>query len=182
MYSLIEKIRKGKLWDFAGGVHPPGRKAMSMTTAINHIDWPEQLFLATKQHSGIAGILLVQEGEYVLKGQPLTAADMVNQVPIHAPTSGLITAIGEHVSAHPSGLPEQTVVLTPDGKHQWRVQQPIEDYRELSRQQLTERIQQAGISGLGGAGFPTHRKLSADEGVEFLGSMIYNDDMFSGFA
>ncbi len=168
MLSIIEKIRQGKLWNFPGGVHPPGRKALSQRMSVKTLSLPNYCYIPLKQHAGPAANLLVKEGDYVLKGQPLTVSTDNNSVPVHASTSGHVKTIAPHVSAHPSGLPEMTLVLEPDGLEQWRSQHPINDISALSPSQLAEHIKQSGISGMGGAGFPTHRKLSIKQDVEFL--------------
>ena len=67
-----------------------------------------------KQHIGKPGNLIVNVGDDVLKGQPLTKYDMSFMLPVHAPTSGKITAIEPRTTAHPSGLSELCVVIKPD--------------------------------------------------------------------
>ncbi len=80
-------------------------------------------------------------------------------MPVHASTSGTITEIGNHTVAHPSGLGDLCVILTPDGEDEWGERNGKADYWNLERGELLERIQQAGVAGLGGAVFPTHSKL-----------------------
>ncbi len=167
MASLFQQIKAGTLWDFHGGIHPPARKTQTSQKPIAHLPMPERLYLPLRQHIGVAGALLVQPGDYVLKGQALTAANNAMAVPVHAPTSGYILSIVEHPSAHPSALPEPMMVLEPDGLDQWRERFPL-DPEHASRQQILARIQDAGIAGMGGAGFPTHIKSSASQGVDYL--------------
>ncbi len=88
-------------------------------------------------------------------------------VPVHAPTSGTVLTIEAHPSAHPSALPEPCVVIVPDGLEQWRERFPL-DLASAERHELLARIQQAGIAGMGGAGFPTHIKSAASTGVDYL--------------
>lgn len=168
MQSLIEKIRQGSFSDFPGGVHPRQFKELSNQTPIARIPLPERLFIPVKQHIGVEGQLRVAVGDKVDKGQALTQTMNPFAVPVHASTSGEITAITEHVSAHPSGLPELTIELTPDGEERWVDLTPMLDYRQQPKTRLLEAICQAGISGLGGAGFPTHIKVSPKKDIEFL--------------
>ncbi|WP_335338207.1 electron transport complex subunit RsxC [Lacimicrobium alkaliphilum] len=168
MQSLIEKIRQGSFSDFPGGVYPGQFKELSNQTPIARIPLPDKLFIPVKQHIGVEGQLKVAVGDKVDKGQALTQSMNPFAVPVHASTSGEITAITEHVSAHPSGLPELTVELTPDGEERWVELTPMLDYRQQSKAKLLESICQAGISGLGGAGFPTHIKVSPKKDIEFL--------------
>ncbi|MCX7130551.1 electron transport complex subunit RsxC [Aeromonas sp.] len=159
MQSLLERIKAGTLWDFHGGIHPPENKDQSSLTPVVDAGLPPQLIIPVRQHAGPAGDLLVQVGDKVKKGQPLTRYDKGRIVPVHASTSGTITAIGHHTVAHPSGLDDLCITLTPDGEDAWGERQGRSDYWNLERGELLERIQQAGIAGLGGAVFPTHSKL-----------------------
>ncbi|WPC71927.1 electron transport complex subunit RsxC [Aeromonas hydrophila] len=159
MQSLLERIKAGTLWDFHGGIHPPENKDQSSLTPVVDAGLPPQLIIPVRQHAGPAGDLLVRTGDKVKKGQPLTRHDKGRFVPVHASTSGTITAIGHHTVAHPSGLDDLCITLTPDGEDAWGERQGRSDYWNLERGELLERIQQAGIAGLGGAVFPTHSKL-----------------------
>nr|WP_281704223.1 electron transport complex subunit RsxC [Aeromonas taiwanensis] len=159
MQHLLERIKAGTLWDFHGGIHPPENKHQSSLTPVVDAGLPPQLIIPVRQHAGPAGELLVQVGDKVQKGQPLTRFDKGRIVPVHASTSGTITAIEQHTVAHPSGLDDLCIILTPDGEDAWGERKPQPDYWNLERGELLERIQQAGIAGLGGAVFPTHSKL-----------------------
>ncbi len=167
MPSLFQQIKSGQLWDFHGGIHPPARKKLTSQVAIGQIALPERLYIPLRQHIGVAGKLLVKAGDTVLKGQALTAADNAMAIPVHASTSGKVLAIEAYPSAHPSALPEPTLVLEPDGLEQWRPRHAL-DYLHTERPHLLARIQQAGIAGMGGAGFPTHIKSGASTGVDYL--------------
>lgn len=167
MPSLFQQIKAGQLWDFHGGIHPPARKKLTSQAPIGQMDLPERLYIPLRQHIGVAGKLLVKAGDLVLKGQPLTAADNAMAIPVHAPTSGQILALENYPSAHPSALPEPCLVLQPDGLEQWRPRHAL-DYLHTERAMLLARIQQAGIAGMGGAGFPTHIKSGASTGVDYL--------------
>ncbi|EJL6261807.1 electron transport complex subunit RsxC [Vibrio cholerae] len=161
MLPLIEQIKSGKLWDFPGGIHPFENKHQSNRQPIINASIPNELVLPLKQHIGKAGDLLVKVGDRVLKGQPLTQYTSTFMLPIHAPTSGVISAIEPRTVAHPSGLSELCIVLTPDQQEEWFDLQPQPDYQQLSPETLLELIRQAGISGMGGAGFPTAKKLQS---------------------
>ncbi|PTP55531.1 electron transport complex subunit RsxC [Vibrio splendidus] len=164
MISLIEQIRTGSIWNFPGGVHPAENKKQSNTTDIVHARLPEEIVLPVKQHIGKPGNLLVAAGDTVLKGQQLTALDTGFTLPVHAPTSGVITAIEPRTTAHPSGLSEMCVVIKPDGLDTWIEKNPVEDFSTKTSDELLDVIRQAGISGMGGAGFPTAKKLQSGLG------------------
>ncbi|PXA71072.1 electron transport complex subunit RsxC [Vibrio sp. 11986-1-5] len=159
MLSLIEQIQAGRLWDFPGGIHPPENKQQSMQTAIASAPLASELVLPIKQHIGKAGDLLVEVGQTVLKGQPLTQYSATFMLPVHAPTSGIITAIEPRTIAHPSGLQEMCIVIRPDGHETWIERECVTDFTQHSAEQLIEIIRQAGVSGMGGAGFPTAKKI-----------------------
>ncbi|WP_146449975.1 electron transport complex subunit RsxC [Vibrio kanaloae] len=164
MISLIEQIRTGSIWNFPGGVHPAENKKQSNTTDIVHARLPEEIVLPVKQHIGKPGNLLVTAGDTVLKGQQLTALDTGFTLPVHAPTSGVITVIEPRTTAHPSGLNELSVVIKPDGLDTWIEKHPVEDFSSKNSDELLDVIRQAGISGMGGAGFPTAKKLQSGLG------------------
>ncbi|WP_261888123.1 electron transport complex subunit RsxC [Vibrio rhizosphaerae] len=159
MLSLIEQIKSGRLWDFPGGVHPPENKHQSNQMPPAAATLPAELVLPLKQHIGKPGDLLVSVGDSVLKGQPLTQSTSVFHLPVHAPTSGTITAIEPRTTAHPSGLPELAVIIQPDGQDTWNQHPACPDYHLHAPEALIDMIRQAGISGMGGAGFPTAKKI-----------------------
>nr|WP_086940587.1 electron transport complex subunit RsxC [Thaumasiovibrio occultus] len=159
MLSIIEKIKTGALWGFRGGIHPPENKLQSNQTPICRIGVPDELIIPLKQHIGSKGDICVNVGDVVLRGQPLTQADMAMCVPVHAPTSGTVVAIEERTIAHPSGLSDLCVIIRPDGDDRWTELHPIEKFRHAQPTDLVDKIRLSGISGMGGAGFPTSRKL-----------------------
>ncbi|MCG7564352.1 electron transport complex subunit RsxC [Pseudoalteromonas sp. McH1-42] len=170
METLLEQIEHGKLWQFPGGIHPPEQKSVSNQASIGRIPLPDYLVLPLKQHIGANGQLLVNKGDTVLKGQALTRPGANWSLPVHAPTSGVISDIKPMPSAHPSALPELSIVLTPDGEDCWCELNPVADYTQLDNQTLIDIIHHAGIAGMGGAGFPTYVKADSakHKPIEFL--------------
>ncbi|MFT4939204.1 MAG: electron transport complex protein RnfC [Paraglaciecola sp.] len=166
--QIIDKLNDGELWDFPGGVFPAQRKELSNQHPIISLPLPEKLFITLKQHIGVAGHVVVEPGEKVLKGQALSKSMNPFAVPIHAPTSGTIINIGLHESAHPSGFSETTVEIEPDNQDKWIELKPLQDYQKHPKMDVLAAICDAGISGMGGAGFPTHIKASPKKNVEFL--------------
>ena len=167
MPSLFKQIQAGAIWDFHGGIHPPSRKQNTSQKPVAVMPLPDRLYIPLRQHIGVAGQLLVKAGERVLKGQPLTNADNSMTVPVHAPTSGTVLQIAPHTSPHPSALPELTLVLEPDGLDEWREREPL-NFASCDKMQLLNRIQDSGIAGMGGAGFPTHLKTGVNQPVDYL--------------
>lgn len=159
-----------QIWSFSGGIHPPENKHQSTTRPIRNAGIPQELVLPLQQHIGEPAELLVTPGDHVLKGQKLADITAGLGVPLHAPTSGLIDRVELRAVPHPSGMSDWCVVLRPDGDDRWCDRQPIADYRSMNREQLLDLIRDAGIAGMGGAGFPTNIKLrpSKDRKVDIL--------------
>ena len=157
----LEQIAAGKTWDFHGGVHPAQNKQQSNQSAITDAGIPDQLIIAVEQKGHIPE-LLVNVGDSVLKGQPLTKVYGALVVQ-HASSSGTVIAIEPRVDCHPSGLPVLSIVIETDGLDRPFPAQGFADYRKEIPATLVEAVQQAGIVGLGGAGFATHLKLAHSE-------------------
>lgn len=168
MESVIERIKRGSFWHFHGGIHPPEQKFLTSTKPIASAQIPEQLIIPLRQHIGQAGKLIVNVGDKVLKGQSLSAIDTPMSLPVHAPTSGTITDIKLMPIPHPSGLSETCVILTPDGEDTWQQRQICPDYKLLSKENILDKIANAGIAGMGGAGFPTQVKVSTLSKIDYL--------------
>jgi electron transport complex protein RnfC len=168
MESIIERINQGKFWHFHGGIHPPEQKKITSGKPIKQSSLPKQLVLPLQQHIGSQGDLLVNVGDKVLKGQVLTHSTNPMAVPVHAPTSGCISAIKKSVIAHPSGLSELCIFIDVDGEETWKTREICQDFTKLSHQQIITKIADAGISGMGGAGFPTHIKVDTKPNINFL--------------
>ena len=168
MESVIERIKRGSFWHFHGGIHPPEQKFLTSTKPIASAQIPEQLIIPLRQHIGQAGKLIVNVGDKVLKGQALSVNDSPMSLSVHAPTSGTITAIKLMAIPHPSGLSETCIILTPDGEDTWQSRQICPDYKLLSKEKILEKIANAGIAGMGGAGFPTQIKVSTLAKINYL--------------
>ncbi|KOC90939.1 electron transport complex subunit RsxC, partial [Winslowiella iniecta] len=171
MRNLLNFFKKDKIWDFDGGIHPPEMKTQSNGTPLRQIPLPERFIIPLKQHIGHEGEICVAPGDTVLRGQPLTFG-RGRMLPVHAPTSGTIEAIAPHMTAHPSALSEMCIFITPDGEDRWIERETVSDYRQLERAELVSRIHQAGVAGLGGAGFPTGTKLRG--GLSGVNTLIIN--------
>jgi electron transport complex protein RnfC len=171
MLKLFSAFRKDKLWDFHGGIHPPEMKTQSNHTPLRQLPLATRFVIPLKQHIGAEGELCVSVGDHVLRGQPLTRG-RGRMLPVHAPTSGIIAAIAPHSTAHPSALPELSVIIDADGEDRWIERDGWSDYRTRERAALIERIHQFGVAGLGGAGFPTGAKLKG--GGDLIETLIIN--------
>lgn len=149
----------GKVFSFHGGIHPPENKHQSTQSPIVKAPLANVLNVPIQQHIGAAAKPCVQVGDTVLKGQRIADEQGKFSVPVHAPSSGVISAIGEHSVPHPSGMQGICISIETDGKDQWVEHSPLSDYQQLSKDQLIDYIRDRGIAGMGGAGFPTAMKL-----------------------
>lgn len=167
--SLIDlKEVNARVWPLTGGVHPPENKFQSTGTAIRKAPLPKRLTLPLSQHAGSPSEPVVQVGDKVLKGQQIAKATGFVSVPLHAPTSGTIVAIETHAIPHPSGMHDNCIIIETDGEDRWCELTPIKDYRQVEAAQLVDVIRNAGIAGMGGAGFPSAIKLAPKSPVHTL--------------
>lgn len=171
MLKLFSAFRKDKIWDFDGGIHPPEMKTQSNGTPLRQVPLAQRYVIPLKQHIGAEGELAVSAGDRVLRGQPLTRG-WGRMLPVHAPTSGTVTAIAPHSTAHPSALAEMSVIIEADGDDCWIDRDGWNDWQNRSREELIERIHDFGVAGLGGAGFPTGTKLKG--GGDKIDTLIIN--------
>lgn len=155
---LKQSVGIASLTKVDGGVHPDEHKHESTQRPIAQLPMPKQLVLPLRQHVGNLPKVLVAVGERVLKGQLLAEAEGNISAAIHAPTSGVVTAIEDALIPHPSGLPDQCIVLNSDGKDEWIPRTKI-DWRDQERTALLAILRNSGIVGFGGAAFPTQVKL-----------------------
>ncbi len=151
-----------KLFRIRGGVDVAHRKELSSEEPIMPLPLPSRLYVPLRQHGGAPAEPVVSVGDRVLKGQLLAAPQGSVSAPVHAPTSGEILNIGRQITAHPSAIPQPTIVLESDGCEEWvDLPPPIRDPFAASAASLATRVADCGIVGLGGAAFPTAVKLDA---------------------
>ncbi|QFY42808.1 electron transport complex subunit RsxC [Candidatus Methylospira mobilis] len=145
---------------FTGGLHLDTHKTESSGVAPLVASIPETLIFPLFMRNGQDAQAVVEAGQHVLKGQIL-ARDPENLTPpVHASSSGIIAAIETRALPHPSGLSGRCIVLNTDGLDQAREASSIgENYSDYPLETLLRHIHEAGIVGMGGAGFPTDIKL-----------------------
>lgn len=172
--SQLEKITRSKIWKFFGGIKPNEHKDTS-TCAIEELKLPSIICLPIERHLGKNGEILVNVGDHVKKGQPLTATSG-RAVPVHASTSGSITAISKEILPHPSGYTGLCITIKPDGLDESVEPQPIRDWERAGSEDLLKRMHLLGVEGLGGAQFQTDVKLKSalDESTDGCNVLIIN--------
>jgi len=150
-----------KLFPVRGGIHPDYRKDRTSELAIVALPLPKTLYLPLQQHIGAAAEPVVKAGDRVKKGQLLAQSGGVVSASVHAPTSGVISAIAELTAPHASGMPQPTILLEPDGHEEWAELPPgIPDPFSVDPNVIRARVAESGIVGMGGATFPSAVKLN----------------------
>lgn len=157
---LLPGARRAPVYNFPGGVHPAEHKTVSNRTPIAPGPRPAQLVLPLNMHLGAPARPIVAVGDRVLKGQMLAEPAGAVSAALHAPTSGTVVALGPRPIQHPSGMDALCIVLEPDGEDRWAERRPVADHTRLGPGKLIALLRDAGVAGLGGAGFPTSVKVN----------------------
>lgn len=169
--SIAPIYPQAKRWlhRFNGGIFPKYSKELSASQPIRSPIIPERLIMPLQQQVGQPAELLVKVGDKVKKNQLIARsskdATKALIVPIHAPTSGVIAEIANYTLPHPSGLEDIAIIINPD-----HLDESIENALKVSGEppstpaELKGILLNAGIVGMGGAGFPTYAKLPNEPG------------------
>lgn len=162
--------KTNKLWRFPGGLELEAHKDKSTRFPIAFAGIPPKLRIPVHQNSGPPPEVIVKAGQNVARGELIARPADYLSAPVHAPTSGQVTAISELRLAHPAGKSGLCITITPDGRDLGkRSSLAVTDYLNLSPRELRDRLRRAGVVGLGGALFPLAAKLAvAQDEVEML--------------
>ena len=154
---------------FKGGIHPPYNKNLTNNKPIEKATLPKKVIIPMGMHLGAPCEPIVKVGDIVKKGQKIGDAKAFVSVPVHASISGKVTAVEPR--PWPGGGPMMAVVIESDGKDElFEGVTPSKPLGQLSPEEIKSLIREAGITGLGGAGFPTQVKLSPppEKGVDTI--------------
>lgn len=140
-----------------GGVHPPDSKAQTSELSIECMPIPDELEIILGQHIGAPCTPTVAKRGEIKEGEVIGEVKKGLGVPLHAPVAGKIKDLG--MSAHPMRVSAPSITITVDHEAEPR-QYQAREWRDLDAKELLAQVHAAGIIGIGGAGFPTHVKLS----------------------
>lgn len=146
---------------FNGGIHPYDGKDLSKDKPIKAVLPKGDLVYPLSQHIGAPAKPIVEKGDRVLTGQKIAEAGGFVSAPIYATVSGTVKAIEPRRVV--TGDSVMSIILENDGLYEeveYPKRKPLE---EMTREEIIGYVQEAGIVGMGGAGFPTHVKLSPKE-------------------
>lgn len=142
---------------FRGGIHPDDGKALSKDKPITAIQAGPLLYYSTSQHIGAPAKPVVAKGDYVVRGQKIAEAGGFVSAPVHATVSGTVKGIEK--MRMPGGNMADCIVVENDGRMEEMVYEET-SLDSIGKEEILKRIMEAGIVGMGGAGFPTHVKLA----------------------
>ena len=148
------------LLTFKGGIHPDDGKALSKDKPIVPVRAGDMLYFSLFQHIGAPARPLVQKGDRVLRGQMIAEAGGFVSAPVYSSVSGTVT--GMERMRMPAGNLADCIAVENDHQLEEMDYEPAE-WQKLSGEEILERIKKGGIVGMGGAGFPTHVKMSPKE-------------------
>ncbi len=146
---------------FSGGIHPYDGKDLSKDKPIKDVLPKGDLVYPLSQHIGAPAVPIVKKGDYVLTGQKIAEAAGFVSAPIYATVSGTVKAVEPRRVTVGDNV--QAIVIENDGKYDEVDYGECKPLEQLTKEEIIKKVQEAGIVGMGGAGFPTHVKLSPKE-------------------
>lgn len=149
------------LLTFKGGIHPDDGKKLSKDRPIKPLLPGEEMIFPLSQHIGAPASPIVNKGDRVLRGQKIAEAGGFVSAPIYSSVSGNVKTI--EMRFNPTGSKVQSIVIENDGLYEEVEYEKVKPLEELTKDEIKKKISDAGIVGMGGAGFPTHVKLSPKE-------------------
>ena len=165
--DYVKSVRETRLDGYYGGVHPSERKEYTEHIALERFPDPEVVVIPLSMHAGAPANPVVQVGDTVKVGQKIGEAAAFISSPIHSSVIGTVIAIENH--GHATRGECLSVVIKSDGKNTLDESvKPHKDLESLTPDEIVEIVREAGIVGMGGAGFPTAVKLKPAKPVDTI--------------
>ena len=146
---------------FRGGIHPYDGKDLSKDKPMKAILPKGDLVYPLSQHIGAPAVPVVAKGDRVVTGQKIAEAGGFVSAPIYATVSGTVKAIEPRRVV--TGDLAMSIVVENDGLYEEAAYASMGPLEDLTKEEIVRIVREAGIVGMGGAGFPTHVKLSPKE-------------------
>ncbi len=165
--DYVKAIRENRLEGYYGGVHPCEHKELSEHKGLLPFPDPKIAVLPMAQHLGAPATPIVAAGDHVKVGQKIGEPSAFISAPVHASISGTVIAVEERPHANRGMC--LSVVIESDGKNTVHESvQPHGDWKDLTSEEIVSIVREAGIVGMGGAGFPTAVKLTPKTPVDTI--------------
>ena len=163
--EYVTKIRQMRLDGWYGGIHPVEGKEPTEHKGLVRFPVPETVVIPLSMHLGAPAKAIVNVGDYVKMGQKIGEADGFISAPVHSSVSGTVVAIEER--PHATRGTCTSIVIENDGKDLLdETIKPNKSLDELTAAEIIEIVKNAGIVGMGGAGFPTYVKLNPGKPID----------------
>ena len=163
--DYVKAARENRLAGYYGGVHPSERKEFTEHLPLKKFPDPEVVVIPLSMHAGAPAEPIVQVGDTVKVGQKIGEAAAFISSPVHSSVSGTVTAI--ETRRHATRGECLSVVIQSDGKNTLHESvQPHKALEDLTPDEIVDIVREAGIVGMGGAGFPTAVKLKPAKPVD----------------
>ena len=165
--DYVKTIRESRFAGYYGGVHPSEKKELSEHKGLKRFPAPDTVVIPMSMHLGVPANPVVQVGDEVKRGQMIGEAAGFISAPVHSSVSGRVIAIEERPHANRGTC--LAVVIENDHKDTLHESvQPHGDLENLTPDEIIEIVKNAGIVGMGGAGFPTYVKLKPGKPIEYV--------------
>ncbi len=163
--DYVKAVREKRFENYYGGVHPVEGKEPTEAMALVRFPAPQTAVIPMSMHLGAPANTIVEVGEHVKVGQKIGDAAGFISAPVHASISGTVVAIENRPHATRGAC--LSVVIESDGKNEIHESvKPNKPLEELTPDEIIEIVKNAGIVGMGGAGFPTYVKLKPGKPIE----------------
>lgn len=165
--EYVKAIREDRLNGYYGGIHPSERKEFTEHIALEKFPDPKEVAIPLSMHAGAPANPVVQVGDTVQVGQLIAESAGFISAPVHSSVSGTVTAIESR--PHATRGECMAIVIQSDGKNTLHESvKPHKDLDSLTPDEIVEIIRDAGIVGMGGAGFPTSVKLKPPKPIDTI--------------